>query len=235
MGDTTGQQVIHFPSYVQPVLDKHCIGCHNEYDRIEPGYDMYTNKEKMGSWVEYIGEFNAHLPALGYRELEEGKEVIPVIPGMIMTIDVASFDRQLHDSLIFHRLFAPAAPHTTQKRGRDCKSCHNNPVALGFGDGELDYVLHDDTGKWVFKPKYQNNSNDGLPEDAWTSFLEERDGIVSTRTNVRPFNVEEQKRMLAVGACLTCHSDESQVMIDGLENFKKTIGQRSSVCVLPVW
>ena len=28
-GDKTGQQVMHFPSYVQPVLDKHCIKCHS--------------------------------------------------------------------------------------------------------------------------------------------------------------------------------------------------------------
>lgn len=27
-GDTTGRQVIHFPSYIQPVLDRHCIDCH---------------------------------------------------------------------------------------------------------------------------------------------------------------------------------------------------------------
>ena len=29
-GDTTGQQVIHFPSYVQPVLDRHCVTCHGD-------------------------------------------------------------------------------------------------------------------------------------------------------------------------------------------------------------
>ena len=33
-----------------------CIGCHNEYDPNEAGYNMFTNKEKQGSWVEYIGE-----------------------------------------------------------------------------------------------------------------------------------------------------------------------------------
>ncbi|MDP6523269.1 MAG: hypothetical protein QGH15_03515 [Kiritimatiellia bacterium] len=27
-GDTIGTQVIHFPSYIQPILDKHCIKCH---------------------------------------------------------------------------------------------------------------------------------------------------------------------------------------------------------------
>ena len=38
-GDTTGQQVIHFPSYVQPVLDKHCVGCHGG-DEPEGGFDL---------------------------------------------------------------------------------------------------------------------------------------------------------------------------------------------------
>jgi hypothetical protein len=28
-GDRTGQQVMHYPSYVQPVLDKHCVTCHS--------------------------------------------------------------------------------------------------------------------------------------------------------------------------------------------------------------
>ena len=28
-GDETGRQVIHYPSYVQPVLDKHCVKCHS--------------------------------------------------------------------------------------------------------------------------------------------------------------------------------------------------------------
>ncbi len=28
-GDKTGRQVMHYPSYVQPVLDRHCIKCHS--------------------------------------------------------------------------------------------------------------------------------------------------------------------------------------------------------------
>ena len=38
-GDTTGQQVMHFPSYVQPVLDRHCIGCHGG-DEPKGGFDL---------------------------------------------------------------------------------------------------------------------------------------------------------------------------------------------------
>jgi hypothetical protein len=212
-----------------------CIGCHNEYDPNEPGYDMYANREKTGSWVEYVGEHNAHLPALGYRVDENKKEVIPVIPGMIMTIDVGSFDRRLHDSLIFHRLFAPAAPHTTQTAGRDCKSCHNDPVAIGYGAGKLEFAMNGKTGKWTFKPKYMGNPNDGLPEDAWTAFLQEREGVVSTRSNVRPFTVEEQKNILTAGACLKCHDDNSAVMQEALFDFQQSIRTRSEACVIPEW
>jgi len=38
-GDLTGQQVMHFPSYVQPVLDKHCITCHSG-DEPKDGLDL---------------------------------------------------------------------------------------------------------------------------------------------------------------------------------------------------
>jgi len=27
-GDSTGRQAIHFPSYIQPILDRHCVTCH---------------------------------------------------------------------------------------------------------------------------------------------------------------------------------------------------------------
>ena len=212
-----------------------CIGCHNEYDRNEPGYNMLANKEQTGSWVEYTGEYNAYLPALGIREEGEKKTVIPVIPGMVLTIDLKSFDKKAHDSLIFKRLFAPAAPHTTQSEGRNCKSCHNDPVALGFGDGKLDYQIENGKGKWVFFPKYEDNIHDGLPEDAWTGFLTDRTGVTSTRTNVRPFSVEEQKKILTVGACLTCHEENSEIMQETLLDFKKVLARKSEKCILPDW
>lgn len=210
-----------------------CIGCHNEYDLNEPGYDMFANKEKQGSWVEYIGEYNAHLPALGVRENSTGKSVIPVIPGMILTIDVNSFDRSLHDSLIFQRLFAPTEAHTTQTNGRSCKSCHNNPVALGFGEGRLVYQVNDQTGKWIFTPKYKNNIHDGLPEDSWIGFLQGRTVKVSTRSDVRPFNVDEQKKILQVGACLTCHDENSKLMNESMTDYKGLLKRLSLKCILP--
>ncbi len=48
---------------------------------------MLENKQKQGTWVESKGTFSAQLPALGIRTTENGKEIIPVNPGMILTID----------------------------------------------------------------------------------------------------------------------------------------------------
>ncbi len=212
-----------------------CIGCHNTYDPNEKGYDMVSHTEKKGSWVEYTGQYLAQPPALGVRVSGKKREIIPVIPGMVLTIDRQSYTRRKHDSLLFRRLFAPAAPHTTSARGRSCKSCHNNPVALGLGKGKLWYTVRNHTGTWHFDPLYQNNPHDGLPEDAWTGFLQNRTGMVSTRKNVRPFSVEEQKRMLLIGACLTCHKENSAMMRQSLYHFNELMKKRSAHCVLPDW
>ncbi len=194
---------------------------------------MQDNKEQTGSWVEYTSEYNAHLPALGIRYNGDSKSVIPVIPGMILTIDVNSFNKKAHDSLIFKRLFAPVAPHTTQTEGRSCKSCHNNPVALGYGEGELNYIVEGHSGRWIFTPKYQDNVNDGLPEDAWTGFLKSRAGKTSTQSDVRPFSVTEQRKILMVGACLTCHNEDSRVIKQSLIDFKKVWSHKTRKCIVP--
>ena len=213
-----------------------CIGCHNEYDNNEEGYNMYTNKFKQGSWVEFVGEYNAHLPALGIRKIDSTEEVIPVVPGMVLTIDVGSFSKDIHDSLIFQRLFAPSAPHTTASKGRSCMSCHNNPVALGYGKGNLVYKIINNKGYWSFNAHYNNNVNDGLPEDAWVGFLDDRAGqVVSTRTNVKPFSISTQKNILTVGACLTCHAENSLVMQQSIVNFTDVVARKKEVCVLPNW
>jgi len=206
-----------------------CIGCHNQYDANEPGYNMQKNIEKQGSWVEFVGEYNAHAPALGVRENDGKKEIIPLVPGMVLTIDIGSFNKQLHDSLIFQRLFAPASPHTTSREGRSCRSCHFNPIALGYGDGK--FIIEE--GNVRFEPKYQNNKNDGLPEDAWIGFLS---GPMSkkfaTRNNLKPFSIEQQQNILRLGACLTCHAEDSKVIQSTLINFEKSIKSAKHDCII---
>ncbi len=45
-----------------------CIGCHNTYDPAAKGFDMLTNREKTGNWVEHVGRFMAEKPTLGIVE-----------------------------------------------------------------------------------------------------------------------------------------------------------------------
>jgi len=217
-----------------------CIGCHNEFDENEiKAFDLLDRKYVKGQWKEYVAEFSSSLPAMGVRENSEGKLIEPAIPGMIMTIDKGSFTGKTNKTdLSFHRLYAPNSPHTTTKDVRDCKSCHTNPTAIGFGNGELIFTINKGKGKWTFTPEYELNPNDSLPEDAWIPFLKDvsSDVVNSTRLDFRPFTVEEQQQLLLVGACLQCHSEDSELMqeslIIGITPLLKKLDDR---CILPNW
>ncbi|MFV0593535.1 MAG: hypothetical protein ACK5M7_19340 [Draconibacterium sp.] len=212
-----------------------CIGCHNAYDSNERGYNMIENREQKGTWVEYIGQYEAKLPTLGVRKSKDKTEVVPVIPGMIMTIDMKSYSGNENDPEIFHRLFAPASPHTTSAKGRSCVSCHNDPVALGYGEGELNYMIINGKGTWEFSSQYAADPHDGLPADAWIDFLKTRTEKVATRSDLFPFDEQQQQRILTVGACLTCHDEKSAVMQQSLNHFDELLKTRSQQCILPEW
>ena len=217
-----------------------CIGCHNVYEKNTEGYDLLENRFKDGTWVEYTGKFLADMPALGVDERMEtagpnARKVGTFINGMVLSIDKESYAEDAEESEIFHRLYAPTVAHTTSREGRGCKSCHNNPVALGYGHGTLEFIAEGKTGYWKFTPQFAPNKHDGLPEDAWIGFLNERDGWTTTREGVRPFSIVEQKRILNVGACLTCHAEDSDVMLQGLDDFEKILKIISEECVAVEW
>lgn len=206
-----------------------CIGCHNTYEKETAGFDMLMGKTTRGTWIEFAGQNMAEPPVLGVNV--NTNQVVTAMPGMVMTIDQESFAKGKGKS--FHRLYAPTSGHTTQREGRSCHSCHNDPLAIGFGRGELIYQVTKNTGNWRFESRFELNPNDHLPEDAWIGFMKEAKPPYSTRTALRPFTVVEQKRILQVGSCLTCHDEKSKVMDQALENYPKTLGSRSVKCVLP--
>ena len=211
-----------------------CVGCHTEYDTKRKGFDLLHHKSTKGAWVEYVGEFFAEQPTLGIVENMESKKIEPFIPGMIMTLDKNNYTKK-KEKPIFKRLFAPSVPHTIQKEGRSCESCHNNSLALGYGRGEVKYEIVNGKGKWKFIPAYDKYEADNLPQDAWIGFLTEPKKNIGTRTNVRPFNLTEQKKILTVGACLTCHKPDSDIMKNALKNFNGTLENLSEKCILPDW
>jgi len=211
-----------------------CVGCHTEYNPEDEGYDLLNNESTKGTWVEYLGEFFAEAPTLGIVEHDVenklSKHIEPFIPGMIMTLDKSDYENN-NSKQIFKRLFAPSIPHTIQKESRSCESCHNSSLAIGYGRGELTYEI----GSWNFKPKYDNYEFDNLPQDAWIGFLTEPKENIGTRENVRPFNLDEQQRILTVGTCLTCHKPDSEVMKNSLVDYDKLLLNLSNKCILPEW
>ncbi|MGQ9644336.1 MAG: hypothetical protein ACUVT3_10805, partial [Ignavibacterium sp.] len=206
----------------------YCVGCHTSYNKNEEGFDLLENKEIKGSWIETPSDFYVDYPVLGIKKDKSGKEIIDTfIPGMIIKLENLKTDR---NKKIFKRLFAPTFSHTINKEGRSCKSCHNSSLALGYGKGKLSYSKN---GKWIYKAQFTNNKEDNLPKDAWIGFMKTRDKNSTTRTNARPFNIEEQKRILLVGACLTCHEENSKVMKESLIDFDKVLKKVSDKCILP--
>jgi hypothetical protein len=214
-----------------------CTTCHTRFDPAGEGFDHLAQGWVQGTWKESSGPFEVAPPTLGIRTDASApggpRELIDTfIPGMIMTFDRNREAGKLPD-LVFRRLYAHTFAHTIRREVRSCESCHSDPIALGYGRGALRYDKT--TGRWRFTPKAARSPHDGLPADAWIGFLQPRTGMVSTRDDVRPFSVEEQQRVLRVGACLACHTGASAVMRQAIADFDGALGRRSARCVLPVW
>lgn len=208
-----------------------CVGCHTEFDPNVVGYDNLVKTETDGAWRELLGEFFAEPPTLGImNDGTEDEKIETFVPGMIMTLDKSSFTGD-DEPNVFHRLFAPTIAHTTAAKGLSCKSCHNNPLAIGYGRGELTFSKD---GKWSFQNDFAIDENDNLPQDAWIGFLNSNQGS-ATRVGSRPFSIEEQKKILSVGACLTCHKDDSKVMIKSLSDFDGLLKKVSPKCVVSIF
>lgn len=211
-----------------------CASCHTSYDPRAEGYDHLTQRETRGAWQEQAGPFEAVPPTLGVRKdprdpaRPEGT-IDTFVPGMILRLDRNRTEGAKPDRS-FHRLYARMAAHTIRKEVRSCESCHADPVALGFGRGQLRFTVEAGRGIWRFEPELAKAAEDGLPEDAWVGFGQTRLVDVSTRADARPFTREEQRRILRVGACLTCHEAGSLVMRRALGDFEATWRARGAAC-----
>jgi hypothetical protein len=212
-----------------------CVSCHTTFDPGDEGFDHAAQKWVKGTWNETAGPFEALPPTLGVVHDGPARGAIDTfVPGMVMTFD-RNKEAGKPPEILHRRLYARLFSHTIRREVRSCESCHADPVALGFGKGELRYVVSGSAGRWRFRPAARPSVHDGLPEDAWTGFLEARDGMVSTREGARPFSVEEQKRILRVGACLSCHAGDSPAMRQAQQDFEGALSRRSARCALPAW
>jgi hypothetical protein len=215
-----------------------CISCHTSFDSRVQGWDHLAGKFVDGEWQEEGADYQSDAPALGVAvsagpqgKLEE--RITTFVPGMIIDLKIPS--ENANGRKEFHRLFAPASPHTTSARARDCRSCHANPAALGYGRGKLKYEVKGGVGRWVFSPAYPPNSQDGWPQDAWIGFLREPNAGTTTRKDARAFTLKEQRQILLVGACLECHSEKERRIAAVFADFKRYESVLSPKCRLPDW
>lgn len=215
-----------------------CISCHTSFDPKAQAWDHLAGKFVEGGWQEEPGKYLSDAPALGVARTGsnngEGEERITTfIPGMILHLDLPGGGPQAHTQ--FRRLFAPTSAHTIGAKARDCRSCHNNPAALGYGRGQLKYVVTGGSAKWQFTPQYAAAPEDGLPQDAWIGFLREPHGNLTTRKGARPFTLDEQRRILMVGACLACHDEKQPRIAKVLNDFDHYRRALSPRCIVPDW
>lgn len=215
-----------------------CIRCHTSFDSKEQAWDYLDGKFVQGEWEEQATDYLGDAPALGVvstvapsGKIEE--HVTTFIPGMILNLDLPNGDKKNRN--VFRRLFAPASSHTIVAHARDCRSCHANPAALGYGRGQMKYATKGTAREWQFTPAFQRRSEDGLQQDAWIGFLREPEGKTTTRNDARPFTLQEQQRILLVGACLQCHNAKEPRLALVFSHFTNYRNYLSPLCRVPEW
>jgi len=215
-----------------------CISCHTSFDPKAQGWDHLAGKFVNGAWQEEAADFQGDAPTLGVERSagpagKSTEQITTFIPGMILNLKLPSGQGKSGGE--FQRHFAPASPHTTAAQSRDCRSCHANSAALGYGRGNLRYEVIGGSGKWVFTPAYPRSPQDGLPLDAWIGFLQEPIAGTTTRKDTRPFTLQEQQNILLVGACLECHNEKERRIAAVFADFKNYRAALSLQCRLPDW
>jgi hypothetical protein len=167
-----------------------CSSCHTRLEADQEQWDFASAGPARGAWSEHADGFAFQAPALG---VTAENRIVPAIPGMILTLDSPG-------SAAAKRFFAPIEPHTTGKRARTCESCHRSPVALGLGTGTLSF----DGANAAFQPRARAASDPRLAADGWTTLFPQSPGA-GTRVGFRSLDANEQRRILVVGSCLSCH------------------------------
>jgi len=213
----------------------HCTECHTRPESSQAGWDLLSDRETKGTWVETGGIQHADRPVLGlmrdsYDADDKPPRIGAFIPGMILHLTQAPGKQA-----VFKRLHAPTSPHTTRAESRRCEECHLDPLALGYGRGRLDFVVQGDQGHWKFTPEQVVLVQDGLPKDAWIAFLKQPAPGQSTRETAAPLGLEEQKRILLVGSCLSCHPASDSEFRRRLVDFDAALRARRPQCIEPSW
>ncbi len=188
-----------------------CYGCHAQQDLTKKSTDWIDTESpadisKSGTkanrgkatqkWRETRSYLRWESPTLGINV--EGK-VAPFIPGcQAIFSQIGPDGKPVVESKIFTTADGtsglahnPIQPHTVTREARSCEDCHANPKAVGLGSG------------------IYNARKNGLDIDFGLDRIVDEEGKqlqATSHVGARPFNKEEQQRILRVNACTGCHS-----------------------------
>jgi hypothetical protein len=173
-------------------------------------------------------------PVLGYNG--EGR-ISPVIPGCQQITSVIAPDGEL---LVHNKIWrtppntegggaegqrgidmSPAAPHTTDRKARECTSCHAVSKTLGYGTHDGRYLrgyaegiyvdIKNEKGQLVTKTaQYQISPIPDLPMDLDQIVTREGEQLQTVGSHwpkSGPLTREVRDNMERVGVCLSCHKE----------------------------
>ena len=182
-----------------------CYGCHVKRDMSETHLDKLTLKETPGWWEERRSYIRYETPALGVWK----DRIMPVTPGCQDVVTLV--DAQGREERSFYSFtMAAIDPHTTQRQGRSCVSCHATPKALGLGTGT---VWRDRDGQWRFSPIVQKMTTPAGETPSTDAFVT-IDGVQlqkGFRPDMRAFDKKELQKILKIGICLECHPGNADI------------------------
>lgn len=178
-----------------------CYGCHISFDPDGKQFDHLKRKKTPGRWKESRWAVFSDLPALG---VTGSNRIAPFIPGMNLIVDkgngAAVFSKSYYSSL---------SPHTTQKKGRSCESCHRSKSALGI----------------IEHRKKSPHDSSWIAPIGWIEEESPQPGR-ATQPGARSFNAEEIARIEKVGVCLKCHSKEESLF----RNYRRSLKETTKSC-----
>ncbi len=186
-----------------------CYGCHAKQDVSKASGDWLSGKpggdpsltshkdnreKKAFDWDESRSYLRWETPVIGWNS--EGK-VSTFIPGCQVVFTQMDGEKNLVLNKVFTTVDGtsgfgtnPVQPHTVTKSARSCADCHLSTKAIGLGSGF--YISRKNGVDLDFEPeRIVDEQGRQLQETA--------------HEGARPFNREEQQRILRAGTCEACH------------------------------
>lgn len=175
-----------------------CYGCHVKRDASQTHLDKLSGLQTEGRWEEGRSYIRYEQPMLALW----GEEVVIVTPGCQDIVTVVGKDGELEEH--FDRFtMAAINPHTTQEKGRSCVDCHASTRSVGLGEGTL-AVIDGEVRFIVIDKGVETASGQTVGFDAFVAL----DGTPlqhGSRSDLRPFDADELRRILRIGQCVGCH------------------------------